>query len=187
MSGPTGLKLFQQHFAPFADQYVLIGGTATFLAMEHAGLDFRATKDLDIVLIAEALTSEFARVFWDFVLAGGYTQQEKSGGGRQCYRFSKPIDRNYPAMLELFSRVPDGLNYEPPGVLTPLPFEDEVASLSAILLDDAYYQLLMAGTVREEGLSWLNEQMLIPFKAKAWLDLRARQLDGVERAYVSAS
>lgn len=45
-----GLDIFRQHFAAVADQYVLIGGTAATLAMEEAGLDFRATKDLDIVL-----------------------------------------------------------------------------------------------------------------------------------------
>jgi hypothetical protein len=45
-----GLDVFQNHFARYADQYVLIGGTAATLAMEEAGLEFRATKDLDIVL-----------------------------------------------------------------------------------------------------------------------------------------
>jgi hypothetical protein len=43
-----GLDVFQHHFARCADQYVLIGGTAATLAMEEAGLEFRATKDLDI-------------------------------------------------------------------------------------------------------------------------------------------
>jgi hypothetical protein len=50
-----GLDVFQNHFARYADQYVLIGGTAATLAMEEAGLEFRATKDLDIVLHIEAL------------------------------------------------------------------------------------------------------------------------------------
>ena len=45
-----GLDVFREFFAGHADQYVLIGGTAATLAMEEAGLAFRATKDLDIVL-----------------------------------------------------------------------------------------------------------------------------------------
>jgi hypothetical protein len=45
-----GLDVFQDQFARYADQYVLIGGTAATLAMEEAGLEFRAAKDLDIVL-----------------------------------------------------------------------------------------------------------------------------------------
>lgn len=54
-----GLDVFQNWFADHVDQYVLIGGTAASLAMEDAGLDFRATKDLDIVLHVEALTPQF--------------------------------------------------------------------------------------------------------------------------------
>jgi len=45
-----GLKIFQQRFAVYVDQYVLIGGTAASLTMQEAGLEFRATKDLDVVL-----------------------------------------------------------------------------------------------------------------------------------------
>ena len=45
-----GLGLFKEHFRPYTDRYVLIGGTACDLAFEEAGLSFRATKDLDIVL-----------------------------------------------------------------------------------------------------------------------------------------
>lgn len=50
-----GLDVFREHFAAHAGQFVLIGGTAATLAMESAGLEFRATKDLDIVLHIEAL------------------------------------------------------------------------------------------------------------------------------------
>ncbi len=54
-----GLEIFQERFAACVDQYVLIGGTAASLTMEEAGLEFRATKDLDIVLHVEALTPAF--------------------------------------------------------------------------------------------------------------------------------
>ncbi len=46
-----GLDLFREHFRGYADRYVLIGGTACDLAMGEAGLDFRATRDLDIILM----------------------------------------------------------------------------------------------------------------------------------------
>ncbi|HEY5101420.1 MAG TPA: hypothetical protein VII70_01450 [Steroidobacteraceae bacterium] len=59
----TGLDLFRQFFAAQADQYVLIGGTAATLAMEEAGLAFRATKDLDVVLHIEALDAKFGETF----------------------------------------------------------------------------------------------------------------------------
>lgn len=67
-----GLDVFQNHFARYADQYVLIGGTAATLAMEEAGLEFRATKDLDIVLHIEALNVGFATALWAFVEQSKY-------------------------------------------------------------------------------------------------------------------
>ena len=67
-----GLNIFRAWFADHADQYILIGGTAAALTMEEAGLEFRATKDLDIVLHVEALTPEFGQAFWSFIEAGAY-------------------------------------------------------------------------------------------------------------------
>ena len=178
MSAPRGLETFRRFFADFTDQYVLIGGTANYLALEAAGLDARATKDLDIVLLAEALTPEFGRAFWAFVDAGGYALRQEANAPRRFYRFSKPQDPGFPEMLELFSRIPDNLAYTQPGTLTPIPFDESVASLSAILLDDDYYALLMTGAVRSEGLSWVDETVLIPLKMRAWLDLSARRAAG---------
>src|SRR6266403_1282114 len=57
-----GLDVFQNHFARYADQYVLIGGTAATLAMEEAGLEFRATKDLDIVLQLSQMLAPDSRI-----------------------------------------------------------------------------------------------------------------------------
>jgi len=105
-----GLDVFQNHFARYADQYVLIGGTAATLAMEEAGLEFRATKDLDIVLHIEALNAEFATAFWAFVEQGEYEIRHASKTGKPVlYRFQKPKNERFPAMLELFCRTPDGM------------------------------------------------------------------------------
>ena len=49
MAEIRGLDVFGQHFSEFRDQYVLIGGVASWLTMAEAGQSFRATKDLDIV------------------------------------------------------------------------------------------------------------------------------------------
>ena len=76
-----GLELFREHFAGLGDQYVLIGGTAATLAMDQAGLEFRATKDLDIVLHIEALTPAFGTAFWAFVEKGGYEIRQASDTG----------------------------------------------------------------------------------------------------------
>src|SRR6266702_8234842 len=50
------------------------------------------------------------------------------------YRFQKPADASYPFMLELFCRSPDGILLADRSRLTPIPFDEVVSSLSAILL-----------------------------------------------------
>ncbi len=131
-----GLEIFRDHFQNYADRYVLIGGAACDIAMTSAGLEFRATKDLDIVLCVEAMDPAFVQAFWDFVRAGGYEAKEKSTGEKQFYRFQTPKNENYPFMVELFSRKPDVLQVADGSHLTPLPIEEELSSLSAILMDN---------------------------------------------------
>ena len=87
-----GLARFREHFAGFEDHYVLIGGAACDLAMTEAGLDFRATKDLDIVLCVEVLDAAFVGAFWEFINHGGYRNRQKSTGKRLFYRFHDPED-----------------------------------------------------------------------------------------------
>ncbi|WP_291213365.1 hypothetical protein [Hydrogenophaga sp.] len=174
-----GLDLFRERFAAYADQYLLIGGTAASLTMEDAGLQFRATKDLDIVLHVEVLTPAFGAAFWQFVNAGGYQLHQVSDTGKpKFYRFQKPADERYPAMIELFARVPDGLTPAEGSQLTPIPLDEAVSSLSAILLDETYYAFILAGRREIGGLSWVGEDRLIPLKAIAWLDLQARKDQG---------
>jgi hypothetical protein len=174
-----GLDIFRTWFADHADQYILIGGTAATLAMEEAGLEFRATKDLDIVLHVEALTPEFGQAFWKFIDAGGYTIRQISDTGKPVfYRFQKPTDPYFPVMVELFARAPDGFVPAPGSRLTPIPLDDAVSSLSAILLDDAYYEFILTGRREVNGLPWVAEDRLIPLKAIAWLELSARKERG---------
>jgi hypothetical protein len=174
-----GLDVFREYFAGHADQFVLIGGTAATLAMEDAGLEFRATKDLDIVLHIEALRASFGGVFWSFIEAGGYEIRQASDTGKPVfYRFQKPSDERFPAMLELFCRAPDGIKLAEHSRLTPVPIDEAAASLSAILLDDAYYDFILAGRKGGAVLPWVGEDRLIPLKAVAWLDLGERQAKG---------
>jgi hypothetical protein len=173
-----GLDIFRVHFQNYADRYVLIGGTACDIAMTSAGLAFRATKDLDIVLCVEALDAAFVQAFWAFVHLGGYQAQGKSTGQKQFYRFQRPTNENYPFMLELFSRQPDVLQIAEGSHLTPLPMEEDLSSLSAILMDTEYYGFIQAGRQTVDGLPVVGAAHLIPLKARAWLDLTQRERSG---------
>lgn len=174
-----GIDRFRAHFAGHEHQYALIGGAACELIMDEVGLDFRATRDLDIVLIVEALDSAFATRFWAFVEAGGYEVRERSAGEKILYRFQKPQAEDFPAMLELFSRAPEGLQLAEDSRLTPIPIDDAASSLSAILLDEGYYLFLKSMVRVVDGIPLLDEAAIIPFKARAWLDLsRDREAGG---------
>ncbi len=169
-----GLALLADHFQDHRDRYVLIGGAACDLALQAVGVEFRATKDLDIVLCVETSDTAFAEAFWAFVDLGGYKVQEGSTGERRLYRFQRPADPSYPKQLELFSRHPGVLEPRPGATLTPIPFDGEVASLSAILLNDAYTAWIQEGRTEVEGVSILRATHLIPLKARAWIDMKAR-------------
>ena len=173
-----GLEYFKKHFSSLTDHYVLIGGSACTVIMEDVGLDFRATKDLDIVLYVEALTPEFATAFWQFIKNGGYKNRQQSTGKQVFYRFSSPDTADFPVMLELFFRVPDSVIISGESHLTPIPINETISSLSAILLDNDYYQFIHSGKLQINGLSVLGATHLIPLKARAWLDLNNRKNRG---------
>ena len=173
-----GLDMFRRYFSAYQDQYVLIGGAACDILFELAKAPFRATKDVDMVLVVESLTPEFGRQFWRFIQDGGYEHRAKSNGSPQFYRFDKPKTTGFPYMIELFSRIPGVLHGELEGPCTPMPLGEEISSLSAILLDEDYYDLLLRGRVEVGHLMVLSPPFLILFKAKAFLELRARRAEG---------
>jgi hypothetical protein len=170
-----GIDRFKAHFEDFNDRYVLIGGAACFLALDEAGLDFRVTKDLDIVLCVEALDAEFTKAFWEFVNRGKYKNTQKSTGKKLFYRFYDPEDVTFPYMLELFSRIPDVLKLSDDAHLTPIPVDEEQSSLSAILLDDDYYDFIYDSKIEIDGIPTVPPEIIVPLKARAWLDLTERR------------
>lgn len=174
----TGIEKFRQWFRGYEDQYAIIGGTACDLLMGEEGITFRATKDIDLVLIVEAITPDFGRRFWQFIKDAGYKHRNKSTGMPQFYRFSHPSTGGYPFMIELFSRTVGAIDLPEDAALTPLPIGEDISSLSAILLDDDYYQLIQSGTTRIDGVNVLDAACLILFKAKAWLDLTEKKAEG---------
>ena len=176
----TGFESFKRWFSEYSEQYTIIGGTACDLLMSEEGMDFRATRDIDMVLIVESLTPQFGERFWSYIRDAGYEHRNKSTGEPQFYRFTNPKSRDYPYMIELFSRRANAIVLSDDAVLTPLPLDHEISSLSAILLDDAYYQFLREGKTTIDGIPILDAMHLIPFKAKAWLDLRQRKEAGAK-------
>jgi len=173
-----GLDSFKEWFFGYESYYVIIGGTACDMLMSEAGGDFRATRDIDMVLFVEALDSSFGARLWEYIKAGGYEHRRASTEKPQFYRFTKPASPVYPYMIELFSRRIEGILLTDDAILTSLPLEDDISSLSAILLDNDYYGFIKSGIRVMDGLPILDAECLIPIKAKAWLDLTDRKAKG---------
>ncbi|MCK4696455.1 MAG: hypothetical protein KAT74_11860, partial [Candidatus Cloacimonetes bacterium] len=134
-----GVDKFREYFKDFTDNYIIIGGTACDIILDDAGFIPRATKDIDMILIVEALTPEFVKQFWSFIKRANYERKEKSEDERKYYRFLNPENKEFPMQVELFSRIPDLLDLKEESHLTPIPVDDDISSLSAILLNEGYY------------------------------------------------
>ncbi len=82
-------------------------------------------------------------------------------------------------MIELLTRnilaLPEATH------LTPIPVNEDISSLSAILLDDVYYKFVLQHRIPVQGATIIPAQCLIPLKAKAWLDLTTRRNAGDKR------
>ncbi|RTZ02725.1 hypothetical protein EKL98_12755 [Flavobacterium bomense] len=173
-----GLETFREHFKDFTDNYIIIGGTACDIIIENVGLTPRATKDIDIILVIEALSPEFVAHFWEFIKQGNYGVKEKSEDDRKYYRFQKPQLEDFPFQIELFSRIPDLLDLNEGTHLTPIPVDTEISSLSAILMDDDYYNFTIQHSQLDNGIHLANTEALIGLKAKAFLDYKTLKENG---------
>lgn len=173
-----GIELFRNRFSGLQDGYALIGGSACDALFSSQGLRFRATRDLDIVVLTDGPVRAFADALWSFVREGGYTCWHRADGRVHFYRFAKPKNDEYPSMIELFARRPGFPLHDENTVVVPLPVDGDVSSLSAILLDDDYYGFLTCGLIEVEGLSVVDALHIIPLKARAHLDLSRRRSAG---------
>jgi len=176
-----GLDVFKQYFieySEYSENYIIIGGAACDIIIDDAGFTPRATKDIDIILIVEVLNADFVKQFWQFIADGNYERKEKSEDERKYYRFLHPENKAFPKQVELFSRIPDLLDLDEDTHLTPIPVDDDISSLSAILLNEDYYNYTLQHSIVEDGVHIANIEALICLKAKAFLDMSIRKADG---------
>jgi hypothetical protein len=172
------IEKFKEYFNGFEDNYIIIGGTACEILEESTGQQPRATKDIDIILIVEALTTEFVKRFWEFVKDGQYITRQHGKGKSEYFRFLKPRIEKFPMQIEIFARKPDILALTKDALLTPIPIDEDLSSLSAILMNDDYYHYTLEHSTIENGVRLANIESLIGLKAKAFLDLSDRKSKG---------
>jgi len=177
----VGIDKIREYLGGFNANYVIIGGTACNLNLEEAELQGRATKDIDMIVVCEAINAEYVRQFWAFIKTGGYKicpiSVNSNGASKlNYYRFVEPADSSFPAYIELFSRVPDGIQMPEDAYLVRINMdEDYLSGFSAILMDDDYYNYAVVHSREIYGVQVLDKDALIVLKAKAYLNNKKRK------------
>lgn len=175
-----GIDTFKEFFKDFDDNYVIIGGTACEIHEELYAQTPRATKDIDIILVVEALSSDFVSRFWEFVKMGSYAEcckgiNDSVEPKHEYFRFMKPTNYSFPYQVELFSRNLGLMNFPEDARITPIPTDEDLSSLSAILMDNDYYHFTIRHSALEDDVHIANIESLICLKCKAFLDLSNRK------------
>lgn len=179
----VGLDRFKDAFADFPDNYVIIGGTACDIVMANTIVRPRATHDIDMIVIIENMTPEFARRFWEFIKEAGYKpecRKDLTGATTkyELYRFIDSKDE-YPKMIELLSRRKDSLGIPEGLIIEPLPISDDISAMSAIILDDDFYHFTVKNSMLTDGIRHASPIALIALKAKAYLNLISDKKNGI--------
>lgn len=173
------IESFSRHFTDFKEQYVLIGGAACFAWFADHEPAFRATEDLDIVLILENLSLPFIERLLLYLEENGYQQWEQhflnpdAESRKVMYRFMAPAHSHAPKQIELLSRRGELATLSPRCTLAPVKAMGEYTGLSCIVLDDAYYHFLRTEIRHRNECSLLSVPALMMLKMKAYLNLQS--------------
>ena len=177
-----GMDVFKSAFAAHVDKFILIGGSACDISLAGFG-GFRATHDIDMLVVAERIDKAFATDFRRFISEGGYNCYESKDGARHFYRFLAPTNPTYPSQIELLSRTQ--LPHKPGLRYTPLKADTYLKSMSAIILTSEYYDFALANATLVDGISCLTRPALVVFKAAAYLNLKEEKANNPTRIRTS--
>lgn len=181
MALPRGLAHFSNYFKEFENDYVIIGGGAAAAYLEDEGLDFRATQDIDMVLFTNNSNELNAKIS-AYIALGEYHINERTEDVPRYYRFTKPKQEEFPKVVEIFSRNENEIELKNGQYIIPVQ-NDEKTQLSAILLDEEYFELIRNNSIKtEKGFSVINPYGNICLKARAFRELQDR---GEEKKKVS--
>lgn len=176
MARPHGFDHFCSYLSGLENLYVIIGGGAASILMEDEGLEFRATKDVDLVVLSRS--EELNARILSYIKDGGYKTKEATEGSPRYYRFREPTKKECPVLVEVFAR--NELNLELQDGQYIIPIHDEnVERLSAILLDDEYFEIIQKNLVTSQsGIPLINALANICLKARAHRELFDRKTSG---------
>ena len=176
MARPHGFDHFCDYLKGLESYYVIIGGGAASILMDDGGIGFRSTKDVDLVVLTRS--KELTERILAYVKAGDFQTKESTERVPKYYRFTKPNNKDCPKMIEIFARNELGLELEKGQHIIPIK-DDSVDKLSAILLDDEYFDLIQKNLITSDsGIPIINAIANVCLKARAHRELFERKRDG---------
>ena len=137
---------------------------------EKAGLEFRATKDFDIVLVTKVDDSDFSKQIAQFLVEGGYENKYRNEK-KTAYRFENPKSPDYPKVIEFFveeGKFPQSLDKR----LAKLNIEVNEEKISAIVLDSEIFEFAQRHIMYDYDLPIVDIKGLIVLKAFAFFKNR---------------
>lgn len=172
MSGNSvvpGFGRFLKYMEPFADRFIVIGGTAIMFIKDEGdvvlGMNGRATHDIDLIVVSERVDAEFVAAFEQLVCDGGYNGYYDRDNHPHYYRFERTAnDGQFPQKLELLTKdpFPEKMDFRYASLAQGV---DDY--LSAMVLDPEYYRFALTHSRETHGLRALSREGLIVLKAYA--------------------
>ena len=177
----NGIETFREAFTPFADSFIVIGGSACRAVIPDGDIRPRKTTDIDMVLVPQELSADFIGTFWKFIKEGGYKfASRKNSGGDRRYVFYSFVDgkEGYPDQIELLSKPDESIGTPAEHHIEYIDTGEEYSHLSAIILDRNYYDYLTSHFETVDGIRYASADALVCLKALAYLNLTADKRDG---------
>jgi len=174
MTDLAGLSHFEAHFRELKDQYVIVGGFATLMLLERELPNHgKATHDIDLVLLT-SISAEMAAKIKTYIKEGGYTIQKGQEDRYQYYRFVDPQVEGYAKEIELFAAEAYGIELDEEQRIIPIDPEEGLYSLSAIMLDHEYFEMIKNNIEEIDGIPYSNTLATMLLKMSAVYDLYHR-------------
>ena len=152
----TGIESFKEWFKGSEEQYAVIGGTACDILMTEEGLDFRATKDIDLVLIIDGVTVLDAAYLIPFKAKAWMDLTDRKAAGE--YVDSKNIKKHKNDVFRLTELIdPTSKVMAPQGVYEDI--QNFVQRMQTDRVD--IKQLGLAGRTKEQILEEVKEMYIV--------------------------
>jgi len=170
----AGLSHFQNYCKDLDDNYVIVGGFATLMLLDRELEGHgKATFDIDLVLLTNN-SIEMSQRIKQYIKDGDYTIQIGEKNQYRYYRFIKPQKENFAKEIELFASNENDLALEDSQRIIPIDPEEGLYSLSAIMLDPEYFEMIKNNVDKSVKAPCTNTQATIMLKMSAFCDLRDR-------------